>query len=395
MRSTSGPGDVGHRLAVICRTCAIVSGATFVVGLAVDARAAWMGWLLAFACFLGFSLTGPLFLAIHHLTDARWATPLRPIAEAMARTVPAAGVGGAGIVFGANALYAWANASAVRESPVLAHKASWLNLPFFGVRLLVFFAVWSWFARRLVTLTRALPEHPTRDERRAVLRTSAAFLAVFAVTLSLAAIDWFQSLEPEWFSTMYPLVVLSGMVTSGLAVVMIAAVAFRRGAARRGLITADTLDDLGKCAMALSLFWVYIAFCQYMLTWYTNLPVETTWYTLRHHGAWQTLSMVSVGLNWLIPFLFLMPKRARRNDEVIARVAIAMIVGRAVDAYVLLAPPWSPAGPNANPFVIITLVGGIAAFAWAIVRALSVRAQVIGVPDLLRPRVPGDSELRC
>ena len=35
---------------------------------------------------------------------------------------------------------------------------------------------------------------------------------------------------------------------------------------------------MGKLMFAFVVFWAYIAFSQYMLIWYANIPEETVWY---------------------------------------------------------------------------------------------------------------------
>ncbi len=48
--------------------------------------------------------------------------------------------------------------------------------------------------------------------------------------------------------------------------------------------------DLGKWLFALVVFWAYIAFSQYMLIWYANLPEETIWFKHRLEGNWAWVS---------------------------------------------------------------------------------------------------------
>ena len=330
----------------LLRNTAAFFALVFIVGLFLDPRRAWSGYLMGFMFFTGFSLSGAVCLSVYYLTGARWGAALRRIPEAMMGTLPYAAVMGIVFLLGVPSLYEWAHPSVVEASPLLQHKAAWLNVPFFCIRTVIYFAVWIWASRRLLNEIRAQETDGDRIHTTRNVWNGALFMALFAVTFSLASIDWIESLEPEWFSTIFALVTSSGIMTSGLALIMIVAVLMRWSPSLPGLITRNHLDDLGKITMSFSLFWVYIWFCQYMLIWYTDIPEETTYYVLRSQGGWEVFTPVNIILNFAIPFLVLMPKRFRRRGPVLLRVAIILLVGRLVDLYWQIMPPLFPDGPT-------------------------------------------------
>ena len=348
---------------------AAVAAVGFLIGLLFDPRAAWIGYLIGFALLTGLGLAGCLFVAVCHLTGARWAVVLRRLPEAMAGTLPVAALMGLGLLLGMSALYPWAGGHGTDHA--LAHKHGWLNGPMFALRLLACFSAWLWLAARLRRGSRAQDQDPAPRHARRSLWNSILFFVVFAVTWSVASVDWFQSLEPEWASTIYALVTVSGVITAGLAVVMIAAVRLRDRGPLRGAVRDDHLDDLGKIAIAVSLLWVYLWYCQYMLVWYTNLPEETQYFVVRRRGSLATLQYANVVLNWLIPFCALMPKAARRNGGVVLRVALVMLVGRCVDLYLLVAPPVLPAGSWLSPWLWLPVAGAACLFAARFLAALA------------------------
>jgi hypothetical protein len=355
--------QVPERSVKTLRVVAVACGAVAVVGLFVAPRTTWSGYLVAFGLFSGLALAGPLFLAIHNLSGARWSATLVPIAEALTRTLPVAAWLGLALLGGIPSLYEWSHPEAVAADALLLHKAAWLNIVGFAVRLVAFFALWIWLGGRLIG-TASFPGVP-RESR---IKRSALYMAVFGITYSLACVDWFQSVEPHWFSTIYGLLGLAGIGSSGLALVMLVTVVLRRaGALRRD---DGQLGDLGKLALSLSLFWAYVGFCQYMLIWYTNNPEETPWYELRHARGWYALGVANVILNWLVPFLVLMPRKCRQSETVIFRVAVVMIVGRVVDLFIMLMPPLSGTGPRLGLFEAAPIVGALALFAFVFIRAL-------------------------
>ena len=99
------------------------------------------------------------------------------------------------------------------------------------------------------------------------------------------------------------------------------------------------MHDLGKLMLSFSTFWAYIWFCQYMLIWYTNIPEETAYFIARQEGTWGVLFMINLIVNWLIPFLVLLPRATKRSENVLLTVSILLIVGRWLDLYLMIGPP--------------------------------------------------------
>ena len=99
-----------------------------------------------------------------------------------------------------------------------------------------------------------------------------------------------------------------------------------------------TCTDLGKLLLGFSCFWMYIWFSQYMLIWYSNIPEETSYFITRTHGPWGPIVIVSIVLNWVLPFFVLLPKPAKRSSGIMLKVAIVVLIGRWVDLYVMVFP---------------------------------------------------------
>jgi hypothetical protein len=222
----------------------------------------WAGVLLVSYYFVGLGLAGLCFLAIHYTTGAKWSVAVRPAAEALASTLPIA-LALLGVVLVARPqLYEWTRAGFGGAASDLAFKRFWLSRAFFLERAAGYAVIWTVFALAL------------RRPSRWSLRLSAAFLIVFAVTFTLASVDWIMSLEPMWYSTMFGVYNFAGMFLSGLAAIVLLGLWMERTGPLRGVLTDDHLHDLGKLLFAFSIFWMYIWFSQYMLIWYTNIPEE-------------------------------------------------------------------------------------------------------------------------
>lgn len=361
------------------RATAVLGGVLFLFGLFIAPERAWAGYLIGFVFFVGLGLAGGLFLSVLTLAGSRWATAMRRIPEAMTTTLPVAALLGVALVGGVHSLYEWSHESAVTGDVLLEGKAPYLNWGFFLLRLVVFFALWIWATRGMVRVSRMQDLEGSPNRGRELFLRAVYFLPIFAVTFSLASIDWIKSIEPHWFSTIFGLITLSGVATSGLAVCILLAIYLKRGPLR-GIITAEHLDDLGKIGIALALFWGYIWYCQYMLIWYTDMPEETPYYIIRGQGAWVHLSAANVLLNWAIPFFALMPKAMRRSEVALSRVAWVLIAGQALNLYMLIEPALMGSTPVLGMWELGPLVGAPCLFLWLTLRALG-RAALVPVGD--------------
>ncbi|HQQ76433.1 MAG TPA: hypothetical protein PLB01_03685, partial [Thermoanaerobaculia bacterium] len=89
-------------------------------------------------------------------------------------------------------------------------------------------------------------------------------------------------------------------------------------------------------------FWAYIWFCQYLLIWYSNLPEETPYYALRFQGGWTALFWLNPVVSFLVPFVILLGSRAKKSPAALGQAALVVVLGRWLDAYVMVAPAVGP-----------------------------------------------------
>lgn len=362
-RLLRAPTDWAPRTSTFLLAVAALSGVVLVAGLFVVPDRIWHGYLMGFHLLTGMAVAGPFLAAILAISGGRWARNLEPVLHAMGRAIPAAGAAGLLLLAGVPALFEWSH-GVHGHDPLLEAKLAYLNFPFMSARLVVFFALW-WFGARL--LERGMTAHvddPVQD-RRSRMRSGAIFLLLFTPTWSLASIDWMQSLDPHWFSAIYGLLTIASVAMAGLA----AAALLGLGADReRGIIHREQLNDISAMLLGLTVFWGYIWYSQYMLIWYTNLPEETPWYTARLADGWGLLTKASLILGCIVPFLVLMPRAARRSRKVVARVAVAVLVARVLDVYVLCGPPLMGETLVLGLWELAGLTAPTALFAWLAIR---------------------------
>ncbi|MBI3945449.1 MAG: hypothetical protein HY321_05995 [Armatimonadetes bacterium] len=310
----------------------------FAVALAVDPRRAWTSLLLGNLFFLLPALGGTVLVALNYAFSGAWLVAFRRVPEAMSAYLPIA-FALMVILFaaGGRALYPWLDPERVAGSPHLQHKAVYLNAPFFLARTAIAFGVWMLFSRLLRRHSRAQDHDGDVAHTRRSQRLSAGFLVAFAATFIFASFDWVMSLQPEWYSTLFPAYLLAGLLLGG-SVVTLAMVILLRREGHLPVVGDGHLYELVRLTAAASTFWAYIWFCQYMLIYYTNIPEEAVYYASWREGAWAWLFPLNLVLNWVAPVALLLPSRGRRSGSWLLKVCAVVLVGRWLDLYLLVAP---------------------------------------------------------
>lgn len=299
----------------------------------------WINILTANFMFLSIGLFGFFMLAVTNIVGAAFVAPYRKVLEAMAGTVPYLGLSMLVILLGSHSLYEWTHADVVMNDKILMEKASYLNLPFFSIRMVICIGLWSLMSFVLVRKYREQENFPERAERiqESLSGLSAAFMIIFAVTYSMASFDWIMSLEPHWFSTIFGVFTFSGLVVSGLATLILVLIHLQHHGYLKNM-NLNHYHDLGKLLLGFTTFWAYIWFSQYLLIWYANIPEESEYYVLREHFGWSWLFWINIVLNWVIPFLVLLPRWTKRNKTVLQRTCLIILLGQWLNLYVMIAP---------------------------------------------------------
>jgi hypothetical protein len=357
----SPPTDSSH-LRQVLRSVAVVAGFITLAGLFLEPGRVWGGFLMGFTYLTFLALAGPVFLAFLCMAGARWSLVLERIPAAMSTVLPVAAGLGLVLLLGVQGLYEWSHPAAVEHDLILQDKASWLNTTGFSLRLAGVFLLWCLFARRLAALSARFAERPSEQLAISRLRWSAAFVAVMAITFSVASIDWLMSLEPHWFSTIFPLLQFASLACAGLAAATLLMLRHERLGTLGRALRDEHLHDVGKLLFSLTLLWAFCWYCQYMLIWYTDIPEETVHYAARQEGPWWLLVQAAFIVKWVVPFLVLLPRTLCRNRKVLARVAVCVLVGHALDLFVQVGPPLMGSTPVVGIWEVAPVLGALALF---------------------------------
>jgi hypothetical protein len=189
---------------------------------------------------------------------------------------------------------------------------------------------------------------------------SAPTMLVYAATVTFASFDLLMSLTPLWYSTIFGVYIFAGGMVGFLSLLILSALALRRLGLLTASINVEHYHDLGKLLFGFVFFWGYIAFSQYLLIWYANIPEETTWYVTRQTGTWVYVSLALVIFHFIVPFLGLLSRHAKRNLPVLGGWAALMLVMHWVDSYYIVMPSLSPKGIP-SPLIDLTMAIGLGA----------------------------------
>jgi hypothetical protein len=370
-RSVGGAAGVSRAAGLAAAVGALVLAG----GVAAGVERAWAAWLVASLGVLTAGLAGLVFVAIQYASSASWGVAFRRVPEALTAAIPVGAAALLALVVFAPHGWSWTRGLPAHEPALAGFKQAWLSWPFFAGRAVAYVLIWLAFARAIVGHSRRQDEDGAPSHSARNTRLSIAFIVAFAVSFSLASFDWIMSLEPEWYSTIFGIYNFAGLFSSGLAAIILLVVWLRRGPLA-GVVTDEHLHDLGKLLFAFSTFWMYIWFSQYMLIWYANLPEETTYYLARTTGAYELLFVVNMVLNWLVPFLLLLRRGPKRRPELVAKVAVVVLVGRWLDLYMMVVPTFATAGPPFGVWEAAGVVAMAGATVWAVLRGLAATSLV-------------------
>jgi hypothetical protein len=367
-QATIPPGHPWNRLPVIGAACALLGVVACAILGAGNPRQFFFSWLVSFLFFLSLALGALFFVLIQYAAQGGWGIVVRRIGETVFATIPVMAALFLPVLLGLHDLYEWSHAEAVASDPLLRWKAPYLNVPFFLIRAALFFGCWSFIA--LLYYRGSRGQDTTGDPlvSARLRRFAGPAIIVLALTSSFASVDWIMSLTPHWYSTIFGVYFFAGSFVGFIALLSVVAVAMRRAGLLDTVISAEHLHDIGKLLFAFMVFWTYIAFSQFFLIWYANLPEETIWYRDRMQGSWMTVSLFLMAGHFVAPFFYLMGRTVKRRGSTLAIGGAWLLAMHFVDLYWQVMPTLHPEGlrPSLLDVAALVAVGGcfVAAAGW-------------------------------
>lgn len=309
-------------------------------------------YLVGFFFVTGISVGSLAWLCLGHMTGGAWAITSRRLFEAATRCIPLCAVLFIPVIVSlfvhdhghttagghAVSVYEWSDPSIVAGDEALQHKKAYLNIPFFIIRAVVYFAIWFGMAFILNRWSAAQDKTADPRTRRKMQDISGPGILLFGLTVTFAAIDWGMSLEPHWFSTIYGLIIMAGWGLSALAFMIMVATWLAQREPMAHAYQPLHFHDWGKLLLALVMLYAYFAFSQFLITWAGNLPEEIPFYLRRLRGGWQFVGLAIILFHFALPFVLLLSRGRKRAPRSLRRIALLMIFMRVVDLVFFFAP---------------------------------------------------------
>ena len=367
-QATIPAGHPWNRVPVISAASALVGAVACAILGAANPKQFFFSWLVSFLFFLSLALGALFFVLIQYASQGGWGIVLRRIGETAFAMLPVMAVLFLPLLLGLHDLYSWTVPGAAEHDALLRWKAPYLNVPFFLIRAALYFTIWCVIALLYYRGSRAQDATGDPGVSARLRRFAGPAIIVLAVTQTFASIDWIMSLTPHWYSTIFGVYFFSGSFVGFIALLSIVAPAMRRAGLLDTVITAEHLHDVGKLLFGFTAFWAYIAFSQFFLIWYANLPEETIWYKARLEGSWKTISILLMAGHFGIPFFYLMGRTVKRSDWALAAGGAWLLAMHFMDLYWQVMPTLHPEGvrPSVLDVAAFVSIGGffVAAATW-------------------------------
>jgi hypothetical protein len=323
-------------------------------------------YLMGYLFWLGLSLGSMGIVMLQYLTAGAWGIMTRRTLESASRTLPLCALLFIPIIFGMPWLYDWAHSDLVRNEYVLRHRHVYMNPSMFIWRAIVYFIVWLVIMYFLNKWSLEQDEKGGLEKRLA--RLSAPGLLIYVFTITFATIDWAESLENNWYSTIWGFLFVAreGLAAFAFVIIMMALLSRREPLASR--FKPAHLHDLGKLLLVFVMLWAYFEFSQLVVIWSGNLTDEIPWYLHRFATSWGWLGVMLIVLEFIVPFLLLLSRPLKRNVKALCCVVGLIIFMRWVDLMWIVMPQYYQRGFRLTwmNFVVPAAIGcfWIAVFVW-------------------------------
>jgi hypothetical protein len=354
---------------------------TFVLGFFKNPERMWTSYLTAFFFFACLACGAMFFIAFNHAAKAGWSASIRRFAEAMASYFPVMLISSLVLILGFKYLYAWGNPETYKD---LVHSKQIFSAPWFVITRLVIFGLGSMFFGKLI-IGNSLKQDYTNDHSLTYknLTYSIGYIAFFAIFFTLFSIDMMMTLLPTWYSTIFGIYCFAGALQSAMAVMAIIIVWLKNSPWISGYVTEEHQHDIGKFLKGFTVFWAYIAFSQFMLIWYANIPEETEFYIIRSLNGWMSVSFALLIFRFIVPFLALLPRSSKRNNSIIVPISILVLIMQYVDIYWLVYPNFFDGVPQFGFWEIGMFLGFAGLFLMTMIQFMTKNSLVaVGDPRM-------------
>ncbi len=311
--------------------------ATF-IGYFTDADRFFFSYLVSFSFFTSISLSALLMIMFHHITRSSWGVVVRRISETFTADIWKWSIFVIPVILGIHTLFHWSHEDAVMADSILQGKSAYLNTPFFIARQVLYFIIWGYFGHKLYKVSVQMDKTNDWGLSTLLRKVSAPGIPLVAFSLAFASFDWLMSLDPHWFSTMFGVYFFSMSFQAFWPVVILLVFYLQRNGFLKNTIRQVHIYDLGAWFFAFTIFYAYIAFSQFLLIYYANIPEETVWFYDRLQGGYEYLLYAVLFLRFVLPFIVLLNREAKKNRMILGVVSVIVLITHFIELYWIAMP---------------------------------------------------------
>ena len=325
--SENAPADLSTKLMGAAGIGIAIGLVGIFYGFATDDKSPFLGWLWGLSFWLSIGIGMLMLTLLFRVFNSEWTPVVRRQLEHCLAAFPYLAACFAPLLllalFGGDnsgILWEWINPEneipgghTVEEDVLHQKKSGYLNVYFFSIRAIGYFAVFCGLAHWMRKVSFSQDRDGDTNWTRLGHNIAAAGVPALALSLTFAAFDWFMSLEYHWFSTMFGVWYFAASMRAALATTIILCFFLATRGNLGGLYKRAHQYDLACLSLAFTVFWAYISFSQYFLIYNANIPEETFWYVIREidpntgeKSGWWLVGLGLIFGHFFFSFLYLL-----------------------------------------------------------------------------------------
>lgn len=327
------------------------------VGYFLNYKQFFFSYLTSFTFFTSIALGALILVMIHHVTKSSWGTVIRRIPESFASNLWIWSIFIIPVLLGMGSLYKWTSAEYVAGDPIMMGKVPYLNVPFFLIRQVIYFAIWGYFGYKLHKISVQMDKTNDWGLTKPLQKLSAPGILIFALTIAFASFDWLMSLDAHWFSTMFGVYFFAMSFQVIFPILILFVFWMHRNGILENTIGKSHIYDLGAWFFGFTVFYAYIAFSQFLLIYYANIPEETLWFYHRLEGSWSFITYSLIIGRFAIPFVVLLNRDAKHNNKILGAVSVLVILMHIIELHWIVMPVLNYHGFTLSWLDFATMIG--------------------------------------
>lgn len=337
--------------------CGVAGLVACFIGAIFQTRQFYQGYLFGYLFWLGLSLGCLTVTMLHYLTGGRWGYPVRRFLEAGFSTLPLLLLLFVPIFVGLRDLYPWMHPDVVAADKVLQKRAAYMNEGWFIGRTVFWFLIWMTLAHLLRRWSRHQDTTKDPAPSRKLRVLSGPGICLLPLTATFAYVDWIMSLERDWYSQIFGVIVHSGQVMLAFAFAIVLLRLFASQEELAAVVNKKIFHQLGNLLLAFVLFWSYLTMAELIIIYAGNLPPEISWYLHRIAGSWKIILAGIAFFHFFFPFVLLLFRDLKEESGFLAPIAVSLMLAQMVLLFWMITPSFHPFGFSVNWFDLAAPVG--------------------------------------